>query len=108
VAAALDRMRANLGIPEAFAQADVAFHLLTAAASRSSVILELLGRVRYVLQVWVSRAVAVEASLQGTLHEHELVYDAIASRDPKSAPTAMTEHMAAASGHLRRSQRTTA
>ncbi|WBU37092.1 FadR/GntR family transcriptional regulator [Homoserinibacter sp. YIM 151385] len=105
LAACLERMRASVRDPAAFAEADVEFHLLTATAGRNSVIVELLSSVRSLLQVWVARAVAEEADLSGTLREHELVYDAIAIRDPEGAAEAMAAHMASASSRLRRSLR---
>ena len=105
LARCLGRMRAALDDPAEFVDADVEFHLLTANAGRNSVIVELLASVRSLLRVWVSRAVAEESSLSGTLHEHERVFDAIAQRDPEGAALAMTEHMSAASGRLRQSMR---
>ncbi len=103
IADCLARMRETLHDPAAFVEADIEFHMLTADAGRNSVIVELLGSVRSLLQVWVSRAVAQEDDLSGTLAEHERVYAAIAQRDGDAAFAAMTAHMHAASTRLRQS-----
>ena len=99
----LARMAESVTDGEAFVEADVAFHLETAAIARNSVLIDILHSVRALLQVWIKHAIRGEGSAEVTLAEHTAVYEAIRDRHPEAAASAMHAHMDAASARLRSS-----
>jgi GntR family transcriptional repressor for pyruvate dehydrogenase complex len=85
---------------EAFVEADLAFHLETAAIAGNSVLSDILHSVRSLLLAWFDRTLRVEGTMAATLIEHEAVFKAIAARSPERAEAAMKQLMDAADMRL--------
>jgi GntR family transcriptional repressor for pyruvate dehydrogenase complex len=96
----LGRMREHLGELDAFVDADLAFHHTLATSVDNDVLLDLLQIVRSMLRVWVDRAVQDPEHARQALEEHTAVYEALRTRDPDAAASAMAAHMTTASVRL--------
>lgn len=88
---------------EQFVEADLAFHLETAAIARNSVLSDILHSVRSLLVAWFDRTLRVEGTMTATLAEHEAVFEAIEARSPERAEAAMKHLMDEADMRLTRS-----
>ncbi|WP_432561888.1 FadR/GntR family transcriptional regulator [Kineococcus sp. SYSU DK003] len=96
----------SAGDIDAFVDADVAFHLVVAEVSGNVVLADMLGSVRSLLGVWMSRAVRADGGhVHDTLAEHGAVLDAIAAGRPTAAERAMRVHMRNAESRLMRTLR---
>jgi GntR family transcriptional repressor for pyruvate dehydrogenase complex len=98
--ARLERMRDTVSDLKAFARADLEFHHALAAAAGNDILIDLLGVVRSLLQVYADRAVHDEAEALIAVDEHAAVYSAIMAGDEDAAASAMAVHMATASARL--------
>lgn len=95
-------MRAGGDDLEAFARADLAFHLDLASAADNKTLHDLLHVVRSLLQVYADRAVHSRVEAETAADEHESVLVALDAADPDAAASAMSVHMITASDRLRR------
>lgn len=86
---------------EAYADADVDFHLVVAAVSRNTVLAGVLANIRSLLRVWTTRVVTDEAALRDSLALHPPVFEAIRDGDADRARAAMAHHMERATARLR-------
>ncbi|WP_369068383.1 FadR/GntR family transcriptional regulator [Kineococcus terrestris] len=93
----------DAGDLEEFVRADVAFHLEVAETSQNAVLAGMLGSVRTLLGVWMTRAVrADDGHVHDTLAEHGAVLDAITAGRTASAERCMRTHMRNAEARLMR------
>lgn len=89
----LARMKNSLKQPVQFAAADAAFHLAIAQASDNELIFDLLTMVRSPLQEGIMRVGSWPGGSEKACTEHRRILDAISSRDPESAKSAMRAHI---------------
>ncbi|MET0887858.1 MAG: FadR/GntR family transcriptional regulator [Mycetocola sp.] len=99
----LDDMRSHIDDLNAFVEADLQFHSELARSINNTVLLDLLQSIRSLLRVWVDRAVQQPEEAAVAIEEHTAVFDAIATRDPDAAASAMAIHMNTAGARLARS-----
>jgi GntR family transcriptional repressor for pyruvate dehydrogenase complex len=88
--------------PQAFVRADVGFHLKIAAASKNSVLANLLTSIQALLEVWIGRVVEAAGDTRPSYEEHPPIYEAIERQDAAAAAAAMESHLTGAAGRLRR------
>jgi DNA-binding FadR family transcriptional regulator len=90
---ALERYRTELAGNHVDCGTDMSFHIALAAASRNGIAVMvwrmLAERMAQVLQ----RTVTVPHICEETLKDHEKIYHAVKSRDPRKAREAMREHL---------------
>jgi len=96
----LEVMRGSVDNLSVFVEADIRFHLEIARSTNNKVLLDLLQSVRALLRVWVDRALEDPGHAQVALDEHTEVYNALRTRDPDAAATAMSRHMQTAGRRL--------
>jgi len=89
----LDRMKTFLADRPGFAAADAAFHLAIAKASENELIFDLLTLIRSQLEQGLLKVGAWPGGPETALIEHRRILDAIRSRDPEAAVTAMRDHL---------------
>ncbi|WP_207454785.1 FadR/GntR family transcriptional regulator [Desertivibrio insolitus] len=99
----VETMRASTSNRSRFVEADLKFHLQIARAANNKVLLDLLQSLRAMLRIWVDRALREPEEYRAALEEHAHVLDAIRSRDPEAAATAMSAHMTTAGQRLEHS-----
>lgn len=85
---------------EAFADADVRFHLAVARAAHNAVILQTMRTIRRLLELWISKVLTNSESLAVTLDEHRSVYESIRDKKPEGSQEAMYRHVQAAADRL--------
>jgi GntR family transcriptional repressor for pyruvate dehydrogenase complex len=100
LAALLERMRHAAEDAEEFVDADIAFHIKIAEASRNTALLDILSGIQALLRVWITRVIRAAGRTEPSYREHEPVYDAILRQDPDAAAAAMDRHLLAASERL--------
>ncbi|WP_329005741.1 FadR family transcriptional regulator [Kribbella sp. NBC_00709] len=100
----VDEMRAAGNNVEAFAVADLAFHLEIATIAQNDVLLSLLKSLQSLLTEWFERTLRVPGTMEATLTEHETVFTAIEQGDPTAAQSAMATLMTAADERVRHSR----
>jgi GntR family transcriptional repressor for pyruvate dehydrogenase complex len=98
----IEAMRSNIDDRNRFIEADLKFHLQIAQAANNQVLLDLLQSIRSLLRVWVERGLAREEEAQLALDEHDLIYEAMRTRDPDAVEAAMRGHMSTAGHRLER------
>ena len=84
-----------------FVRADVAFHLEIARATSNQSLRQIMGSIRSLLEVWITRVAYAPGSRPATSAEHAAVYEAIERGDAPGARAAMVAHMAGAMERLR-------
>lgn len=89
----LDRAAMRVDDPVAFEKEDMAFHLAIIKISSIALFEVLFTAITGWLREQRSIALSLPGQPRNTLREHRAVYDAIASRDPVAAMTAMDAHM---------------
>jgi GntR family transcriptional repressor for pyruvate dehydrogenase complex len=99
---ALDGFRAQVEAGQAGLDGDLRFHLAVAEGAHSPVLRALLGLLAPDV---IARSTELDACRDGrhqeALAEHEVVFTAIAARDPVGAASAMAEHMRQSESQLR-------
>ncbi len=80
--------------PEAFIEADIAFHLRLAQAAGNETLLQIMESTWSLLQVWISRVVRATANLAQVVEQHEVLFAAIEAGDGDAAARAMENHLA--------------
>jgi DNA-binding FadR family transcriptional regulator len=83
------------GDPDRYLEADLEFHMEICRATRNRI----LDRFMYSLRWWqtASRQLSNQAprALPAATHQHRIIYEALAARDPKAAEAAMRSHLLA-------------
>lgn len=97
----IEPMRRQSSTPEAYIQADLTFHLLLARASHNDVLTTLVMTVRELLLGSIRATYTVDGHTERRLLDHTRVLDAVATRDPEGAQTAMRDHLGHAEQVLR-------
>ena len=90
----LEAMRAGPGSEVAFAEADLAFHLLIVEAARNRLLASLMEAIRTQLARALTLSLHVAGSAEATIESHGLILEAIAAGDGALARTRMQEHLA--------------
>ena len=88
--------------PEAFVEADVAFHLRIAQSTENIVLRDMLSSIQALLRTWISTVIGSEGNTEVSYKEHVPIFKAIELKDPKAAASAMTAHMENAADRLRK------
>lgn len=97
------RLMSRRSSPDAFVEADIAFHLAVAEAAQNAVMLDIVKSIQSLLKVWIRRAVTEAGETRGSHDEHVPVLEAIIAGDAEAAGAAMSQHMSRAAERLRRS-----
>jgi GntR family transcriptional repressor for pyruvate dehydrogenase complex len=87
-------MTAGIASEQAFAHADLRFHLLVAEASRNRLIAGLMDAIRALLQRVLALSFHVPGSAEAAIEMHRRILAAIAEGRPDAARAAMEEHLA--------------
>lgn len=85
---------------DAFARADVEFHLAIAEMADNTVISDVLRSIRTLLHVWVRKVLAAEGPLD-TIEQHREIADAIRAGDVEASGASMHSHITTAGKRLR-------
>jgi GntR family transcriptional repressor for pyruvate dehydrogenase complex len=93
-------MRSAAGDPDRFVAADVAFHLRVTEAARNETLGGVVGGIRALLHVWISRVMHTPGSFEPSVLEHAEVLAALDAGDVLAARAAMRAHMDGAVGRL--------
>ena len=95
LASLLEDMAGHEDDPERYLEIDLEFHMEICRATRNRI----LDRFMYSLRWWqtASRRLSIRAphALPAATHQHRLIYEALAARDPKAAEAAMRSHLLA-------------
>jgi GntR family transcriptional repressor for pyruvate dehydrogenase complex len=97
----LAQMKAARENPKKFIEADIAFHITLAEASRNSALRNILSGMRNLLDVWIRRNVYAAEDLDPRYRRHLAIFEAIKKRNPEAAARAMETHMTSAAKYLR-------
>jgi GntR family transcriptional repressor for pyruvate dehydrogenase complex len=97
----LAQMKAARENPKKFVEADIAFHITLAEASRNSALRNILSGMRNLLDVWIRRNVYAAEDLDPRYRRHLAIFEAIKKRNPEAAARAMETHMTFAAKYLR-------
>lgn len=85
---------------ERFGQADVAFHLTIAEASRNMALSRTLTAIRSLLESWINRALATKETAELAIEQHRAICVALRAADPDTAELAMREHLEAMAARI--------
>jgi GntR family transcriptional repressor for pyruvate dehydrogenase complex len=97
----IDRMKAARKNPKKFVEADLAFHMAVAEASRNSALRGILSGMRNLLGVWIRRVIEAAGDADYSYRRHKKIFEAIKKGDHEAAAKAMEEHMQSAGERLR-------
>jgi GntR family transcriptional repressor for pyruvate dehydrogenase complex len=86
-------MEAGLASEEAFAAADLRFHLLLADASRNRLIASLMDAIRALLERVLALSYHVPGGPEGAIEQHRRILQAIADGEPDVARARMEQHL---------------
>jgi GntR family transcriptional repressor for pyruvate dehydrogenase complex len=102
IEACLNRMSKLLKVeqPEEYIQADLSFHFAIADAARNTVLEQLLGLIRNVMQEWMRESLRAPGAAVEALSHHKRILKAIQERKPSRARKAMERHLIAMWAHL--------
>jgi GntR family transcriptional repressor for pyruvate dehydrogenase complex len=78
---------------EAFAQADLEFHITLALTSRNTTLSRLLSAIRSLLRQWIQRALRQHHAYGSALQQHRAILLAVQAGDPAAAQEAMRHHL---------------
>ena len=90
----IELMRQGLADEAAFVEADVAFHLAIAEATRNRLILHLMHAIRDQLERAVGSTYRIPGSPERSIEEHGLIAAAVSERKAEDARALMREHLA--------------
>lgn len=83
-----------------FIAADIAFHVGLSEIAGNETLMQIMGSVRSLLEVWISRVMHAAHDFTPTLSEHIAVFEAVRSGDSGAARLAMERHMLGATERL--------
>src|SRR5262249_39483587 len=89
---AIERMAELEGDPDAYLEVDVDFHSELAAATGNVVLAFVLDSVRELLRV-SRRVTNLNGKIPEATKEHRRIYEALAAREPETAPQSMGAHL---------------
>ena len=90
----VDAMDDALSSEQRFIEADLAFHMAVAAASRNPVLVHLMHAIRDLLQRSLSSSYHIPGSPESAIDMHRLILEAVAEKRPEAARQRMQEHVA--------------
>ncbi len=93
MAAAIDALRNRTLSVDQNVEADLAFHLRVAEASKNGVLVALIHAIRGLLRDTIAATYAVDGRIDDRLREHTRVLEAVIARDPEAAEAAMRDHL---------------
>jgi GntR family transcriptional regulator, transcriptional repressor for pyruvate dehydrogenase complex len=85
---------------ERFSQADLAFHLTIAEASRNMALSRTLTAIRSLLESWIKRALATKETAELAVAQHRAILAALHDGNPAAAELAMREHLEAMAARI--------
>ncbi len=98
---ALIDMRATFASVEAFATADLAFHLAVARAAHNFLLLHVIDTLQHVIRTWIESVAETRREQEHLwIREHRRVFEAIRERRVSDARDAMNDHLGAAGVRL--------
>lgn len=89
----IELMKENIDAPDEFAKYDHLFHEKIAEASGNSISMIIMKSLKPLLHKQISLTVSPNFEPQKVIDIHEVIYNAIASHQPRAAARAMTEHL---------------
>lgn len=89
----LELMHGAIADPEAFAEADMAFHLAIADAARNGVLAGILLSLQSLLRVWITRVIQAAGEADSSYLEHPSILAAIEAGNRVEAEAAMAAHI---------------
>ncbi len=89
----LDEMKANIDSPDHLAEWDHIFHEKIAEASNNSVSMLIMRSLRPALQLQIQNAIESSLDPQRIIDIHEVIFNAIATHQPKVAAKEMAAHL---------------
>ena len=96
----VEKMRASIGAPEGYVDADVEFHALLARAAQNGVLLTMLEPVVDLLRTSRRVSAARPGNAQRALVEHERILASVEAGDAGEARRGMREHLANTAGDI--------
>jgi len=100
-------MESSIEDPDGYLEADLRFHLLLAQSTQNSILYNLLSLIRGYLQAWIKEALRGSpdhdrvSRAKLSILEHRHVLEAIESRNPDRALSAMRSHILSSSAELK-------
>ena len=86
-------LKPPLPSPNQAIEADIAFHLAIAKASHNSVLIRFLSELRQPMRHWMEQKAKYDWGYATVHDQHQLIVDAIRSRNAKRAQAAMKNHL---------------
>ena len=100
----IERMESAIALPEPdleeFSEADLAFHMGIASASRNQALSRTLMALRSLLASWIEKALIVDSTADDALAEHRTILAALEAADAGAAEVAMRNHLEDMAGRL--------
>ena len=93
-------MEAAISNPEAFTDADLAFHLTVAQAAQSEVLCQMLETLRNIVHAWIAKVLSGNEGHPRSFREHVAIVEAIRAHDRAAAQQAMAVHLDRAAQRL--------
>ncbi len=87
----------NLGKP---ADYDLQFHVALARATQNSVLVHLINGMRSLLMIWMDKAVNDPEVAEKAIREHNMILEAVFSRDSEAAASCMLTHLTNAAARV--------
>jgi len=84
---------------EKYSLADAEFHKALAVASKNQLLIAVMSGLQQVMMTMIYEK-SVDSMSEATIHNHKIVYEALAARDPDRAIQAMEEHMLSSREHF--------
>jgi len=98
-------MAASMGTPDAFAKADIAFHLLIARGSGNRIYASLLSGLERRLVAYAQTSCGDDAWYHNIISTHQIILQSIADQSPDDAAAQMKAHLHASRANFLKIQR---
>lgn len=102
--ALVERQEAASTDPDAYVEADIAFHREIAQMGGNGLLAELLSTTRSLLRVWFEHAVDRQSDIDEAIAEHRAIAQAVAEQDVAAVSLAMDAHMSTATARILRQE----
>ena len=93
-------MRSGAASSADYIEADLAFHLCLAEASRNAVLVALTNAISNLLREAITATYTIDGHTDGRLQDHKRVLDAVVARNPTEAEASMQAHLRSTERYL--------
>ncbi len=90
---AVRAMRDSVTSGTSMVEADMTFHLAVARAAHNSVLQNAVQLLRNLMRHWINLKLLIPHVPERVVSQHDVIYEAIRSRDPEAARVAMRKHL---------------